>query len=52
MKLYTKVNEKSIVLPGIRDTVKVFFGDKNEKEMEKNYISNNTVTRRIDEMSQ
>ena len=38
--------------PAIKDTVKVFFGDKSGKEIESIPISNSTVTRRIDEMSQ
>ena len=42
---------ETLVLPAIKDTVKVFFGDKSEKEIELIPISNNTVTRRIDEMS-
>ena len=44
--------EEALVLPALNDTVKVFFGDKSEKEIESIPISNNTVTRRIDEMSQ
>ena len=36
----------------IKDIVTVFFGDKSEKEIKSILISNNTVTYRIDEMSQ
>ena len=43
---------ETFVLPAIKDTVKVFFGNKSEKEIESIPISNSTVTRRIDEMSQ
>ena len=43
---------ETLVFPAIKDTVKVFFGDKSEKEIESISISNNAVTRRIDEMSQ
>ena len=43
---------ETLVFPAIKDTVKVFFDDKSEKEIEKIPVSNNTVTRRIDEMSQ
>ncbi|XP_013793834.1 zinc finger BED domain-containing protein 5-like, partial [Limulus polyphemus] len=43
---------ETLVLPAIKDTVKVFFGDKSEQEIETIPISNNTtVTHRIDEMS-
>ena len=41
-----------LVLPAIKDTVKVFFGDKSKKEIKSVPISNNTITSRIDEMSQ
>ena len=43
---------KTLILPAIKDAVKVFFGDKSEKEIESVTISNNPVTRRIDEMAQ
>ena len=43
---------ETLVLPAIKDTVEVFFGDKSKKEIEAIPISNDTVTRRIDEMSQ
>ena len=43
---------EALVLPAIKDTIKVFFGDKSEKEYESFPTSNNTVTLRIDEMSQ
>ena len=43
---------KTLVLPAIKDTVKVFFGDKSRKEIESIFISNNTIARRIDEISQ
>ncbi|CAI9734084.1 Hypothetical predicted protein [Octopus vulgaris] len=43
---------ETLVLPVIKDTVKVFFGDESEQEIESIPISTNTVTRRIDEMSQ
>ena len=43
---------ETLVLPAIKDTVKAFFGDKGVKEIESIPLSNNTVTRRIDEMSQ
>ena len=43
---------KTLVLPAIKDAVKVFFGDKSEKEIGSVTISNNPVTRRIDEMAQ
>ena len=43
---------ENLVFPVIKDTVKVFFGDKSEKEFVSIPISNSTVTRRIDEMSQ
>ena len=40
------------VFPAIKDTVKVFFGDKSEKGIESIPICNSSVTRRKDEMSQ
>ena len=43
---------ETLVFPAIKDTVKVFFSDKSEKEIESIPRSNSTVTRRIDEMSQ
>lgn len=43
---------ETLVLPAIKDTVEVFFGDKSKKEIEAIPISNNTVTRRVDEMSE
>ena len=43
---------ETLVLPAIKDTVKVFFGDKTEKEIKLIPLSNNTVTSRTDEMSQ
>ena len=42
---------ETLVFPAIKDTVKVFFGDKSEKEVEAIPTSNSTVTRKIDEMS-
>ncbi|XP_013793786.2 zinc finger BED domain-containing protein 5-like, partial [Limulus polyphemus] len=42
---------ETLVLPAIKDTVKVVFGDKSEQEIETIPISNNTVTLKIDEMS-
>ena len=41
-----------LVFPAMNDTLKVFFDDKSEKEIESIPISNSTVTRRIDEISQ
>ena len=43
---------ETLVFPATKNTVKVFFGDKSEKEIKSIPISNSTVTRRIDEMSQ
>ena len=43
---------ETLVLLAIKDTVTVFFGDEGEKEIESIPISNDTVTRRIDEMYQ
>ena len=43
---------ETLVLPAIKDTIKVFFSDKSEKGIESIPISNNTVTRIIDEISQ
>ena len=43
---------ETLVFPAIKDTIKVFFNDKSEKEIESIPISNSTVTRRIDEISQ
>ena len=43
---------ETLILPAIKDTVELFFGDKSKKEIEAIPIFNNTVTRRIDEMSQ
>ena len=43
---------ETLFLTALKDTVKVFFGDKSKKEIESIPISNNAVTRRIDEMSQ
>ena len=43
---------ETLVLLATKDTVTVFFGDKSEKEIESIPLSNNTVTRRIDETSQ
>ena len=44
--------KETLVFPAIKDTVKVFFGDKSEKEIESIPMSNSSVTRRKDEMSQ
>jgi hypothetical protein len=41
-----------LVLPAIKDAVGVMFGDKSSKEVQMIPLSNNTVARRIDEMSQ
>ena len=43
---------ETLVFPAIKDTVKVFFGDKSQKEIKSIPISNNTVTCRIDKMFQ
>ena len=42
----------TLVLPAIKDTIKVCFGDESEKEIEKISCSANMVTRRINELSQ
>jgi hypothetical protein len=42
---------ETLILPSIKDTVKVFFGDKSDQQIENIPMSNNTVTRMIDEMS-
>jgi len=44
--------EETLVLPTLKDTAEVFFGDKSKKEIESIPISNNTLTRRINKMSQ
>jgi hypothetical protein len=41
-----------LVLPAIKDAVGVMFDNKSSKEVETIQLSNNTVARRIDEMSQ
>ena len=43
---------ETLVLPAMKDTVEVYFGDKSKKEIEAIPMSNSTVTRKIDEMSQ
>ncbi|XP_063284219.1 zinc finger BED domain-containing protein 5-like [Pelobates fuscus] len=43
---------ESLVLPAIKDAVGVMFGEKSLKEVELIPVSNNTVKRRIDEMSE
>ena len=43
---------ETVVFAATKDTVKVFFNDKDEKEIESISISNSMVTHRIDEMSQ
>ena len=43
---------ETLVLPSIKDAVRVFFGNRSEQEIDSIPISNNTVMRRIDEMSQ
>ena len=44
--------EENLVLPAIKDTVGVMFGDKFSKDVEMIPLSNDTVTRRINDMSQ
>ncbi|XP_050523920.1 zinc finger BED domain-containing protein 5-like [Daktulosphaira vitifoliae] len=43
---------ENLVLPAIKDTVGVMFGDKFSKDVEMIPLSNDTVTRRINDMSQ
>lgn len=43
---------ENLVLPAIKDTVGVMFGDKFSKDVETIPLSNDTVTRRINDMSQ
>lgn len=43
---------ENLVLPAIKDTVEVMFGDKFSKDVENIPLSNDTVTRRINDMSQ
>jgi len=43
---------ESLILPAIKDAVSVMFDDKSFKEVEKILLSNNTISRRIDEVSQ
>lgn len=42
---------ESLVLPAIKDAVGIMFGEKSLKEVESIPLSNNTVARRIDDMS-
>ncbi|KAL1240890.1 SCAN domain-containing protein [Trichinella spiralis] len=44
-------NGESLVLPSIKDAVGVLFGDKCLKEIELIPLSNDTVSRRIEDMS-
>jgi hypothetical protein len=43
---------EDLVLPSIKDAVGTMFGEKEVKEIERIPLSNNTVTRRIDEMAE
>lgn len=51
-KRKSHLTAESVILPACRKIVKIMFGDEAEKEVMKIPLSDNTISRRIDDMSQ